>query len=305
LTSSGPYTFPVADACEMCSAPRERHRLLGRRLNGPQGLSPQRLGGITVSVYQCRECELIFCNPMPVPADLGQHYDVEPEEYWHAEALTRPEGFFGSQIERFRVLWGREGAQPAALDIGCGMGHALLALRESGFDAWGIEPSPAFREAALRLTDLPPERVAQAGVETANFPPGSFDFVNLGAVLEHCYRPAHVLGRCSSWLRPGGLLLVDVPSARYLLHRLLRAAYRVRGLDYVANLSPMHRPFHLYEFSDRSFVKQSAAAGYTVALARYHACRSHIPAWVDRVLMPLMARTGTGMQLEMWLRKPA
>ena len=68
-------------------------------------------------------------------------------------------------------------------------------------------------------------------------------------MLEHLQDPAAALTRALGWLAPSGLIHVEVPSAKWLLGRLLNLATRGLGMDYVTNLSPMHPPYHLYEFT--------------------------------------------------------
>lgn len=104
-----------------------------------------------------------------------------------------------------------------------------------------------------------------------------------------------------AWLAPGGLLHIEVPSADWLTARLVNFAYRVQGLDYVANLSPMHVPYHLYEFTAESFRRHGQRAGYSVVCEKRHAAQTFLPG-PDRFWHWLMDRTSTGMQLEMWLR---
>ncbi len=88
-----------------------------------------------------------------------------------------------------------------------------------------------------------------SSVEDADFPARSFDFITFGAVLEHLYSPSLALSRALGWLRPGGIIQAEVPSSDHLLSKLLNFYFRLRGTNYVTHLSPMHPPFHLYEFS--------------------------------------------------------
>ena len=83
------YTFVPVAACEMCGAGRERHRVMGLRLNASQGRSPRSASGIAVSVKRCADCGLVFADPRPVPADFADHYGAPPEDYWPAAAYLR------------------------------------------------------------------------------------------------------------------------------------------------------------------------------------------------------------------------
>ncbi len=52
-------------------------------------------------------------------------------------------------LRRFPLPTIPKGAR--VLSIGCGMGSDVLALRDMGFDAWGVDPS------RLSLETLPPD----------------------------------------------------------------------------------------------------------------------------------------------------
>jgi hypothetical protein len=85
--------------------------------------------------------------------------------------------------------------------------------------------------------------------------------------------------------------------------RLVDLVYRVQRLDYTCHLSPLHVPFHLFEFTRTSFDAHAARVGYEVVLCRRHVGQTYAPRWAGRILAPLMSATGTGLQLEVWLRK--
>jgi hypothetical protein len=66
----------------------------------------------------------------------------------------------------------------------------------------------------------------------------------------------------------------------------------------------MHSPFHLYEFTMVSFERHAERAGYEIASHRRFVGNPYVPAWLRRPLVKVMKRRGTGMQLEVWLRRP-
>jgi SAM-dependent methyltransferase len=297
------YRFEPVAACAMCAADPIQFRMMGMRLNRSQGLNPRAASGIAVSVKQCRNCGLVFADPKPVPESLDDHYGAA-EDYWDADYFAdEPDYFAGEIATAKRLLDFREGMR--ALDIGAGIGKAMKAMTAAGFETSGIEPSRAFRTAAIERIGIPEASLALAGVEDAELPAGHFDFISFGAVLEHLYAPAQAIERALGWLRSGGVIQAEVPSARWLISHLVNAYYRVRGTSYVTNISPMHRPFHLFEFGLRSFEEHGRRASYEVAEHHFMVCSiPHAP----RILHPLlhwwMARSGTGMQLTVYLRKP-
>lgn len=255
---------------------------------------------------RCDDCGLIFANPLPRPASIASHYDVQPEEYWTETRLTAnaSHDIFRPTALLFKELWAGSGT-PTALDIGAGLGSTMRTLDAMGFDAWGIEPSAAFVTRAVSTTEIRADRLSVATVEEATYDADSFDFVVLGAVLEHLYEPSAALDKAFSWVRPGGLLYIEVPSANWLSATLANMLYKLTSPGFVANLSPMHPPYHLTEFTPQAFSAYAGRRGHEVALVRHFVGdRTYLPSAADGFIRPIMSRTGTGMQLEVWLRRP-
>ena len=71
----------------------------------------------------------------------------------------------------------------------------------------------------------------------------------------------------------------------------------------MTNLSPMHPPYHLYEFTTRAFEAFAARAGAQVAFVRRMTGRDTFLPGPDAAWRWVMMRTGTEMQLEVWLRR--
>jgi hypothetical protein len=178
----------------------------------------------------------------------------------------------------------------------------MLALEQSGFETWGLEPSLSFRNRAVSA-GVTSGRLALSPVEQADYPASTFDFVTFSAVLEHLHDPAACLTRALEWTTADGLIHLEVPSANWLMARLVNRAYRLRGLDYVTNLSPMHPPFHLYEFTLESFGSHvQNILGFELIAHRVHVCDTFLPRPMQGIATRIMERSHTGMQLEVWLR---
>lgn len=300
-STSFSYKFHPSHACNMCGAGPEHLHVLGMRLNKSQGLRPRSLTGIAVGVRQCGVCGLIFADPQPEPERFEDHYG-DSEEYWHEDYFREDPDYFAAEIADAKSLIGGK-ERPRALDIGAGIGKAMRSLAEAGFDTVGIEPSEAFRQLALKR-GIDADRLKLAGVESASFEPDSFDFITFGAVLEHLASPSDALRRVLGWLRPAGIIQAEVPSSKWLLSRLTNLYFRARGTNYVTNISPMHSPYHLFEFDLRSFELHGRRFGYEIALHRYSVCDiMHFPTFMHPLLRWYMARTNTGMQLTVYLRK--
>jgi SAM-dependent methyltransferase len=100
------------------------------------------------------------------------------------------------------------------IDVGCGMGVYLMLmdrLRQPALVGLDLQPDRLRR--ARR--EVPAARLLNADIRHLPLRPGSFDKVLMSEVLEHVVDDAAALQAIYSLLKPGGLLCVSVPHARY------------------------------------------------------------------------------------------
>lgn len=297
------YAFVVVTHCNMCREPASKTRLLGLRLDRSQGLRPRRRSGIAVGVRRCVQCGLIFASPQPIPNSISDHYGVPPEEYWNNVSFEVPSGYFNRQVVAARELL-TDSPKIRALDIGLGLGKAAKVMQQAGFDVYGIEPSEPFYRKTLELLGGDSDRYRLGSIEETDFPEGSFDFITFGAVLEHIYDPDSALKKALHWLRPGGILHAEVPNSNHLISLLINVYYKFAGTTFVTNTSPMHTPYHLYEFALTSFQLNGRRSGYEVAKHWIDVGSIfHFPRFLHPMMRYWMSRTGTGMQLTVFLKK--
>ncbi len=286
----------------MCGNDATTNIILGRRLNQSQGKNPKNKIGITTTVCKCKQCGLIYSNPQPIPFDIQDHYGVLPEVYWENDYINVPDNYFTPEIELLKTLLEfKEGRK--SLDIGAGLGHQMISLSKFGFEAYGIESSNPFYERAIKQMKISPDRLKLGMIENVDYPENFFDFISFGAVLEHLYDPSESLEKALKWLAPGGIIHIEVPSSNWLIGKIINLFYKLKLTDYVGNLSPMHPPYHLYEFSLQSFQAHAKRNNYEIAFYQYYVSQTYMPKITDFVLKSFMRKTNTGMQLCVWLRK--
>lgn len=179
----------------------------------------------------------------------------------------------------------------------------MLALETYGFKTYGLEPSESFYMRAIEKMGISKDRLQFSSVEDAEYTDRQFDFIAFGAVLKHIYDSSSAIEKALRWLKLGGLIQLEVPSSGWLTNKIYNWIYRIQGLDYVGNISPMHNPFHLYEFGLTSFEKHAARFNYEIAQYQYLVCETFLPKNLNPIIKPLMAKTNTEMQLSVWLRK--
>jgi 2-polyprenyl-3-methyl-5-hydroxy-6-metoxy-1,4-benzoquinol methylase len=287
----------------MCDDPTDGHKIIGQRLNTSIGLRPKSKKGISVTVQRCRNCGLIYSNPQPIPFDIGDHYSIPPESYWHPGYFVVQEDYFKDQIDTFKKLRGFTPGMKA-LDIGAGIGKCMKSLERVGFDAYGFEPSKPFYDRAIEKMGISPLRLQLGAMETVDYEPATFDFITFGAVFEHLYNPSQCLQKAMGWLKKDGIMHIEVPFSRYLVAVIIDAYYRLRGTNYTTHISPMHSPFHLYEFHPRSFQANAERLGYDIIHTEYIVGEvMHFPRILHPLFKWIMKTTNRQVQLTVWLKR--
>ncbi len=191
-----------------------------------------------------------------------------------------------------------------ALDIGAGLGKAMLTLQHFGFDTYGLEPSIPFYDRAISQMGISGEKLKLGAIEDLDYPKESFDFITFGEVFEHLYDPKSCLEKAMNWLKPGGLIQIEVPSADWLMPKFMNFYFKIVGTNYVTNLSPMHSPFHLHEFTANSFKALEEEMQFEIVKTRYDVCSIYfVPKLFHPILRWYMRKTNKGMQMTVYLKK--
>jgi 2-polyprenyl-3-methyl-5-hydroxy-6-metoxy-1,4-benzoquinol methylase len=146
--------------------------------------------------------------------------------YLQGQAATASAAMYsdiGSQWPYYTVNYGpvvaRLPTDASILELGPGHGSLLAWLRSTGFsNLSGVDASPGDVEFAN--THLGEKVVAHGyAVRHLAARPATFDFIAAKAVLEHIPRTQllSLVDALHSALKPGGLLLVDVPNMDWIL----------------------------------------------------------------------------------------
>jgi len=296
------YNFQEYTHCNMCLSSKDQFKLLGRRLDKAHGYSPKKKVGVVNTIMRCKNCQVVFANPLPIPNDIQDHYNMDPTEYWPKEYFNIAANEFRTQIDHLKKIKGINNGDKY-LDIGAGLGKVMIVLEKEGMDVYGIEPSEAFHRMAIEKMGIDKSKIQLTDIERASFESNYFDFISFGAVLEHLYYPGESILKAMEWLKPGGVIQIEVPNSQYLLTKCLNLFNKIRMSEYVSHLSPMHPPFHLYEFSTKTFEKHAELNGYTVLDQNIDVCTTPGPKLLSMILDPIMNMMNTGMQLTVWLQK--
>lgn len=163
-------------------------------------------------LVRCRRCGLIYQNPRPTLAELEAHYPADYVPYKPDVSQFTPLQRLSEQhnLQRRCALLERRVAGPGRLlDVGCATGLFLNAMQQRGWQGQGVELSVYAADYARAQFGL---AVHTGTLESAEFPPQSFDVVTLWDVLEHVVDPLATLREIARLLRPGGLLALSLPN---------------------------------------------------------------------------------------------
>ena len=203
---------------------------------------------------QCTACGLVFASPR-LPDDLLiQGYSEAIDERHFAQAEFR-EATFARALDT--IIAANPRMAPTSgqriLDIGCAGGSFLAAARARGFTATGVEPARWLAEQGRRHY--------RVDIKDGVFNPRDFDdsplhAVSLWDVLEHVSSPRELLSDIHGALRPGGYLIVNVPTIDSVAARVLRRHW------------PFYLNVHLYYFTATTLARYFAATGFRMTSSR-------------------------------------
>jgi SAM-dependent methyltransferase len=195
------------------------------------------------AVSRCSHCGLGHTVPQPI--DLGRYYVQQYYGNRHGFTLrhcvNRRKGFVESTVGA--------GDGRRILDIGCGDGSFLLAMKACGWHVMGTElnPEPA-RSKGLDVKERIEEIVSK----------NQFDCITMWHTLEHMCDIPFILGCANSLLKQKGKLLISVPDWGGLQSRIFGSKWLHCDV-----------PRHLYHFDTGSLQYALSSAGFSIE-RRWH-----------------------------------
>jgi SAM-dependent methyltransferase len=195
-----PLVEPWAE-CPACETETPR-----RALHVQRNRKSPLVDGPYYAVIGCERCGLAYVSPRPTPDAVARYYVDEDRDGW---TVRHDEAYAAEKEEKKARLAARvlapilKARGPGrALDVGCGAGDILGALKKAGWETVGIEPHAARRAIAERhhrlIEEIPREP--------------TFDLIIFHHVLEHVLAPCDLLRAARAASLPGAHLLVGVPA---------------------------------------------------------------------------------------------
>ncbi|MBW8889347.1 MAG: class I SAM-dependent methyltransferase [Fibrobacteres bacterium] len=222
----------------------------------------------------CRRCSFVFQNPRLNRGFVEEFYGRS--DYHQGKEIV--EGQINHtllSLARRELYLGLNGINIAAtrnatcLDFGCGTGGALNFLAERGNEVWGVEldrREVEFGRKHYRINFV--HNVKEIPEATR------FDFIFTHHCLEHMYDPNDFFAYASRALKPGGLLMISLPTWRYSDTMKFINGFDISDnsmFDHVS-LAGFLNKYGLFQFSH---MYQNADDFELVALARKSPRKNH------------------------------
>jgi len=160
----------------------------------------------------CAGCGVLRNDPVPSAEALEQFYRKDYRASYKGATEPRLRQVWRNfdrlttHIRSFDDVYARGGDW---LDLGSGSGEFSYLAKRSGAGVTSVEPNEGYAAYCREKLGLD---VQGKTLEQCDFAPQSFDLIRLSHVLEHMRDPVASLQRLRGWLRPGGVLYIEVPN---------------------------------------------------------------------------------------------
>ncbi len=206
--------------CPVCGGAEPPERLFAAR-----DVATDRPGEFAVA--RCCGCGCAHTSPRPTLEALGRYYDdvYSGDGADEMKAMQTGGGMRLVNQARFGLLERhvRLDSDSALLDIGCGYGTFLSVAHERvGCRLHGCDTDAGSLEGGVAPAGVD---LRAAEVEEAGWDDAAFDVVTLYHCLEHVPDPVGTLRTARALLRPGGVLVVEVPNFGALWRRVFGARW--------------------------------------------------------------------------------
>jgi SAM-dependent methyltransferase len=198
-------------------------------------------------VVQCRSCSLVYVNPRPDPELIISSYSEAEDPTFVGQNGDRIKTFRRTIRSVLKGIGKTSGNEMRLLDVGCAGGAFLVAARDAGFQATGVEPSRWMAEFGRNSYGLD---IIDGILRPDTFAGGTFDVVTLWDVIEHVPDPEELLTLIHRLLKPEGWLVINYPDIGTVAAKMLGTRW------------PFWLSVHLLYYTRRTMREQLTRAGF-------------------------------------------
>ena len=198
------------------------------------------------NVYYCEKCQLGMLDDSRSGTDLrefyAQRYRKEHKPIFDQESDPKDlfEIYSKFQDNRINLIKDLLTPEMKLLEIGCSAGMFLFNIKDYVNEVVGIDYDSKSARFASNKCSCP---VFDVDIEDTGLDEQTFDIICMFQVLEHVENPIEFIRKVSKYLKPSGLLYIEVPN----LHDALIHAYDL----------PNHYNFYFHSSHRWYFTKNS------------------------------------------------
>lgn len=199
---------------------------------------------------QCRSCDFVYQNPVPVFSDLKKRYTQSYFEY----ELNNEENFFnlmklGLKDIGFDSMPADSFQNRNFLDIGCATGMLCAYIKEKGWNVKGVD---ICKESAFYGKEKRGVDIFAGTLEEAGFPDSYFSFIHFSHLIEHVPDPVSLLLEVRRILAHKGIAVITTPNKDGFQAWLFKNKWRSAIAD------------HLYLFSKATLSRLLDNTGFLI-----------------------------------------
>jgi 2-polyprenyl-3-methyl-5-hydroxy-6-metoxy-1,4-benzoquinol methylase len=211
-----------------------------------------------VGIVKCRNCGLIYTNPMAREAEKN-YWGNEEKYYEEARLIFKGLAKHHRDLNYLEDLKRIETIKPEGnfLDIGTNMGFFLRHALGKKWNVFGLEPSSVLSKMARAYFGL---NVKNSSQDNAGFKEAFFDIITMTDVFEHINEPKKILGDIKKVLKPDGILFIKVPNGNYSMFKLWLS--RLAGVS--RNFDIFDSYEHLAHYNQKTLEKMLENCGFSV-----------------------------------------
>lgn len=162
-----------------------------------------------IEVLRCRKCGDRILNGWTQVAYEDEFAKTRLEDYFISVGGQRRR-MAKKILSQLNTLCPKKGD---ILDIGCSFGWFLEVAREEGWNSFGIEPSDIASQTAKEKG----LNIRQGIFPDVQFENQKFDVICMMDVIEHLEEPHKIIEQIKTALKPGGIVIFQVPNGKGLI----------------------------------------------------------------------------------------
>lgn len=208
------------------------------------------------NVVSCSSCGLVRLLGIPeLVKKLNDYYSEQyAKDYYYINTVTGNDSLFESflpvQADRVRRLRSYIKPSDRVLEIGSNVGYFLYSIKPLVAEVQGLELNKSAARYANEVKNIP---TSSLPLEESDLPKGYYDHIFIFHVLEHTSNPIEFLTLLRKFLRPGGMIHIEVPNFMDPLVNF----YEVEEYRNFFYQEP-----HLYYFTSKTLTMLCEAAQY-------------------------------------------